>query len=66
MTPPPARATSRPSRRAGARAGRRAGRSCPNDLDPTVFDEGFLRQLERLGVLMKQPVRGGLRAAGGR
>jgi uncharacterized protein (DUF58 family) len=36
----------------------------PNDLDPTVFDEGFLRQLERLGVLMKQPVRGGLK--GGR
>src|SRR3954466_4235100 len=38
--------------------------SLPNDLDPTVFDEGFLRQLERLGVLMKQPVRGGLK--GGR
>src|SRR4051794_15472511 len=36
----------------------------PNDLDSTVFDEGFLRQLERLGVLMKQPVRGGLK--GGR
>jgi uncharacterized protein (DUF58 family) len=36
----------------------------PNDLDPTVFDEGFLRQLERLGVLMKQPARGGLK--GGR
>lgn len=36
----------------------------PNDLDPTVFDEGFLRQLERLQVLMKQPVRGGLK--GGR
>jgi uncharacterized protein (DUF58 family) len=36
----------------------------PDDLDPTVFDEGFLRQLERLGVLMKQPVRGGLK--GGR
>src|SRR3954454_17855398 len=36
----------------------------PNDLDATVFDEGFLRQLERLGVLMKQPVRGGLK--GGR
>ncbi len=36
----------------------------PNDLDPTVFDEGFLRQLERMGVLMKQPVRGGLK--GGR
>jgi uncharacterized protein (DUF58 family) len=36
----------------------------PNALDPTVFDESFLRQLERLGVLMKQPVRGGLK--GGR
>jgi len=36
----------------------------PNELDPTVFDEGFLRQLERLGVLMKAPVRGGLK--GGR
>ena len=36
----------------------------PNALDPTVFDEGFLRQLERLGVLMKAPVRGGLK--GGR
>jgi len=36
----------------------------PEALDPTVFDEGFLRQLERLGLLMKQPVRGGLK--GGR
>jgi uncharacterized protein (DUF58 family) len=36
----------------------------PNTLDPTVFDEGFLRQLERLQVVMKQPVRGGLK--GGR
>jgi uncharacterized protein (DUF58 family) len=36
----------------------------PNELDPTVFDEGFLRQLERLSVLMKQPARGGLK--GGR
>ncbi len=36
----------------------------PNALDPTVFDEGFLRQLERLDLLMKQPVRGGLK--GGR
>src|SRR5262250_993863 len=36
----------------------------PNEPDPTVFDEGFLRQLERLGLLMKQPVRGGLK--GGR
>jgi uncharacterized protein (DUF58 family) len=36
----------------------------PNDLDPTVFDEAFLRQLERLLLLMKAPVRGGLK--GGR
>ena len=36
----------------------------PSDLDPTVFDEGFLRQLERLLVLMKSPARGGLK--GGR
>jgi uncharacterized protein (DUF58 family) len=36
----------------------------PNDLDPTVFDEGFLRQLERLLLLLRAPVRGGLK--GGR
>lgn len=36
----------------------------PNELDPTVFDEAFLRQLERLLILMKVPVRGGLK--GGR
>jgi len=36
----------------------------PSDVDPTVFDEGFLRQLDRLRVMMKQPVRGGLK--GGR
>src|SRR3954468_5304172 len=43
----------------------RGVRSFPaNALDPTVFDEAFLRQLQRLGVLMKQPVRGGLK--GGR
>ena len=36
----------------------------PTDVDPTVFDEGFLRQLERLLVLMRSPVRGGLK--GGR
>lgn len=46
----------------GASAGVKA--FLPNELDPTVFDEAFLRQLERLGVLMKQPVRGGLK--GGR
>ena len=36
----------------------------PNELDPTVFDEGFLRQLERLLLLLRSPVRGGLK--GGR
>jgi uncharacterized protein (DUF58 family) len=36
----------------------------PNDVDATVFDEAFLRQLERLLLLMKSPVRGGLK--GGR
>ena len=36
----------------------------PSDVDPTVFDEGFLRQLERLLLLMRAPVRGGLK--GGR
>ena len=36
----------------------------PNDFDTTVFDEAFLRQLERLLLLMRSPVRGGLK--GGR
>ncbi len=36
----------------------------PGDVDPTVFDETFLRQLERLLLLMRSPVRGGLK--GGR
>lgn len=47
-------------------AERRAGRAAflPSDIDPTVFDEGFLRQLERLQVMMRAPVRGGLK--GGR
>jgi uncharacterized protein (DUF58 family) len=36
----------------------------PSDVDPTVFDESFLRQLERLQLLMRRPVRGGLK--GGR
>ena len=36
----------------------------PSDIDPTVFDERFLRQLERLLLIMKRPVRGGLK--GGR
>jgi uncharacterized protein (DUF58 family) len=36
----------------------------PSNIDPTVFDEAFLRQLERLQLVMKAPVRGGLK--GGR
>jgi uncharacterized protein (DUF58 family) len=36
----------------------------PSDVDPTVFDEGFLRQLERLMLVMRNPARGGLK--GGR
>jgi len=36
----------------------------PSEVDPTVFDEAFLRQLERLLLLMHSPVRGGLK--GGR
>lgn len=36
----------------------------PSDVDTTVFDETFLRQLDRLTLLMKSPVRGGLK--GGR
>jgi uncharacterized protein (DUF58 family) len=54
--PPEGQAPARPT--TGVRA------FLPNELDPTVFDEAFLRQLERLGVLMKQPARGGLK--GGR
>ncbi len=64
-TPDEAVPPTRPT--AGAAAPARTGgvkAFLPNELDPTVFDEGFLRQLERLGVLMKQPVRGGLK--GGR
>ncbi|MGZ9159601.1 MAG: DUF58 domain-containing protein [Candidatus Limnocylindrales bacterium] len=36
----------------------------PSEVDSTVFDEAFLRQLERLLLLMRSPVRGGLK--GGR
>jgi len=49
-----------------AGAGERASKPAflPSEVDPTVFDEGFLRQLERLLLIMKRPVRGGLK--GGR
>mgnify|MGYP001583641844 CR=1 FL=1 len=36
----------------------------PSEVDPPVFDEAFLRQLERLLLLMRSPARGGLK--GGR
>jgi uncharacterized protein (DUF58 family) len=51
--------TTNPAARQGTRTA-----FLPNDLDPTVFDEGFLRQLERLLLLLRSPVRGGLK--GGR
>ncbi|MBA3876189.1 MAG: DUF58 domain-containing protein [Anaerolinea sp.] len=57
---PPAEA---PISEADAR-GRARPAFLPSDVDATVFDEGFLRQLERLQVLMRAPVRGGLK--GGR
>src|SRR3989304_1627929 len=62
--PPPAAPPPGPAGKPAA--GSRAARPVflPSDIDPTVFDEGFLRQLERLQVLMKAPVRGGLK--GGR
>ena len=62
-TPPHGAPAPAPAAHAPARPGG-TGAFLPSDLDPTVFDEGFLRQLQRLGVLMKQPVRGGLK--GGR
>jgi uncharacterized protein (DUF58 family) len=56
-----------PAAGAGAGAGPRAGTRpafLPSEVDPTVFDEAFLRQLERLLLIMRSPVRGGLK--GGR
>jgi uncharacterized protein (DUF58 family) len=52
-----------PGSGSGTEPGRRRA-FLPSDVDPTVFDEGFLRQLERLQVLMRMPARGGLK--GGR
>jgi len=49
-----------------ATVAQRPGRAIflPAELDPTVFDEALLRQLERLLLLVRAPVRGGLK--GGR
>jgi uncharacterized protein (DUF58 family) len=33
----------------------------PSAIDPTVFDEAFLRQVERLLLVTRRPVRGGLK-----
>src|SRR6187200_2530666 len=56
-TPPSTTAVDRPI--AGTRQA-----FLPSEVDTTVFDEAFLRQLERLLLLMRSPVRGGLK--GGR
>jgi uncharacterized protein (DUF58 family) len=45
-------------------AGARRRDPLADGIDPTVFDEAFLRQLERLELLLHAPVRGGLK--GGR
>ncbi len=44
-----------------ADAPRRRPAFLPSAIDPTVFDEGFLRQLERLLLVTRRPVRGGLK-----
>ncbi len=64
--PTPAPAPEAPPRGAGAPARASGAKPAflPSAIDPTVFDESFLRQLERLQLLMKRPVRGGLK--GGR
>jgi len=65
VAPPADRPGSGPGVADGPPDGRRERPAfLPSDVDPTVFDEGFLRQLERLKVLMRSPVRGGLK--GGR
>ena len=64
-TRPPDLVTDPPGASLPAPGGRRERPAfLPSALDPTVFDEGFLRQLERLKVMMRAPVRGGLK--GGR
>ena len=61
--PPPASAEASTETTAAPAAGTRPV-FLPSEVDPTVFDEAFLRQLERLLLLMRSPVRGGLK--GGR
>src|SRR4051812_560648 len=52
--------TSEPRQAAGGGAGKRPD-LLPSSVDPTVFDEAFLRQLERLMLVTKAAVRGGLK-----
>lgn len=52
--------TSEPRPAAGGSAARRPD-LLPSTVDPTVFDEAFLRQLERLMLVTKAAVRGGLK-----
>jgi uncharacterized protein (DUF58 family) len=63
LTPPVAAAPVEPAQPGRPIAGQRQA-FLPSEVDPTVFDEAFLRQLERLLVMMRSPVRGGLK--GGR
>jgi uncharacterized protein (DUF58 family) len=63
LTPPDAAAPVEPAQAGRPIAGQRQA-FLPSEVDPTVFDEAFLRQLERLLVMMRSPVRGGLK--GGR
>ena len=62
--PRPAATAAAPPPGSAVRPPRRKPAFLPSEIDPTVFDEGFLRQLERLQLIMKAPVRGGLK--GGR
>jgi hypothetical protein len=55
------RAERRPAARPRHARGRHAPGFLPSEVDPTVFDEAFLRQLERLLLIMRSPVRGGLK-----
>jgi len=61
--PPPASAEASTEAKVAPAAGTRPV-FLPSEVDPTVFDEAFLRQLERLLLIMRAPVRGGLK--GGR
>ena len=45
----------------GTVSGARRADLLPSSVDPTVFDEAFLRQLERLQLVTRAAVRGGLK-----